>query len=85
MRAAGRYGNRHHDVCRQAPEPAVDARPCPPISTTARCRTGGEVVTGPVYLDPGGEDLRDDNATTSKPLVEMAYEDPVPEASNWTR
>ena len=38
----------------------------------------GEVVTGLLYLDPGGEDMHDDNETTSTPLAEMAYEDLCP-------
>ena len=38
----------------------------------------GEVVTGLLYLDPGGEDMHDDNATTPTPLAELSHEDLCP-------
>ncbi len=38
----------------------------------------GEVVTGLLFLDPAGEDMHDDNATTSTPLAELAHDDLCP-------
>ena len=38
----------------------------------------GEVVTGLLYLDSSGEDMHDDNETTSTPLSEMSHEDLCP-------
>ena len=38
----------------------------------------GEVVTGLLYLDPGGADMHDGNATTPTPLTDLSYEDLCP-------
>ena len=35
-------------------------------------------VTGLLYLDPGGENMHDDNATTSTPVAELSHEDLCP-------
>ena len=36
------------------------------------------MVTGLLYLDPGGEDMHDDNATTPTPLAELSHQDLCP-------
>ena len=63
---------------RKVPE---DYDPTDRLSAYERYRTlqsRGEVVTGLLYLNPGGEDMHDDNATTPTPLSELSYEDLCP-------